>query len=174
MTDLETNEKRFEADIEAALLSPDGGYVKGTHACEPKLGLYVGALIDFVKKTQPKEWARFENANGIDTEREFCLAFSSACDMNGPVSVLRRGITFRVCYFWPESSLKQTAAALYARNRAACCRQRHYSADSGKRAWTWCSGGLLRLGTEQRRRTAIWKLRMPMPACLRTGPNTAR
>lgn len=50
MPEPENNEKRFEADIEAALLSPAGGYVKGTHACDPKLGLYVGALIDFVKK----------------------------------------------------------------------------------------------------------------------------
>ncbi len=32
----------------------------------------------------------FENANRIDAERRFCLAFSSACDMNGLVSVLRR------------------------------------------------------------------------------------
>ena len=27
---METNEKRFESDIEAAFLSPAGGYVKGT------------------------------------------------------------------------------------------------------------------------------------------------
>ena len=133
----DTKEKRFETDIEAALISPAGGYNKGDDTYDPKLGLYVNSLIDFVKKTQPKEWARFENANKVDTVRKFCVAFNNACDMYGLVSVLRhgfkhRGIKFRVCYFKPESSLNQTAVALYAKNNAACYRQWYYSADSKK------------------------------------------
>ncbi len=132
-----TNEKRFESDIEASLISPAGGYNKGGDIYDPRLGLYVNSLIDFIKKTQPKEWARFENANKIDTIRKFCVAFNNACDMYGLVSVLRhgfkhRGIKFRVCYFKPESSLNQTAVALYAKNNAACYRQWYYSADSKK------------------------------------------
>ena len=132
-----TNEKRFESDIEAAFLSPAGGYVKGTDTYDPKLGLYVDTLVNFIQKTQPKEWARFENANKVDTVRKFCVAFNNACDMSGLVSVLRhgfkhRGITFRVCYFKPESSLNQTAAAQYARNHVACYRQWYYSADTKK------------------------------------------
>ena len=132
-----TNEKRFESDIEASFLSPVGGYVKGTDTYDPNLGLYVDTLVNFIQKTQPKEWARFENANKIDTVRKFCMAFNNACDMSGLVSVLRhgfkhRGITFRVCYFKPESSLNQTAAAQYARNHVACYRQWYYSADTKK------------------------------------------
>ncbi len=132
-----TNEKRFESDIEASFLSPAGGFVKGTDTYDPNLGLYVDTLITFIHKTQPKEWARFENANKIDTVRKFCVAFNNACDMSGLVSVLRhgfkhRGITFRVCYFKPESSLNQTAAAQYARNHVACYRQWYYSADTKK------------------------------------------
>lgn len=60
-----TYEKRFESDIEAAFLSPSGGYVKGTDTYDPKLGLYVNTLIYFIKTSQPKEWARFENTNKI-------------------------------------------------------------------------------------------------------------
>ena len=132
-----TNEKRFESDIEASFLSPAGGYVKGTDTYDAKLGLYVSTLIDFIRRTQPKEWARFENVNKIDTVGKFCAAFNNACDMSGLVSVLRhgfkhRGITFRVCYFRPESSLNQTAAAQYAANHVACYRQWFYSADSNK------------------------------------------
>ena len=128
-----TNEKRFESDIEASFLSPSGGYTKGSDTYAPKLGLYVDTLIDFIKRSQPKEWARFENANKIDTVRKFCVAFNNACDMYGLVSVLRhgfkhRGITFRVCYFKPESSLNQTATALYAKNNVSCYRQWYYSA----------------------------------------------
>ena len=64
-----TNEKRFESDIEASFLSPSGGYSKGVDNYDPKVGLYVDTLIDFIKRSQPKEWARFENANKIDTVR---------------------------------------------------------------------------------------------------------
>ena len=132
-----TYEKRFESDIEAAFLSPSGGYVKGTDTYDPKLGLYVNTLIYFIKTSQPKEWARFENTNKIDTVRKFCTAFNNACDMKGLVAVLRhgfkhRGITFRVCYFKPESSLNQTAAVQYAQNHVACYRQWYYSADNKK------------------------------------------
>lgn len=130
-----TNEKRFESDIEASFLSYAGGYVKGTDSYDPKQGLYVNTLVDFIKKTQPREWARFENANKIDTVRKFCVSFNNACDMYGLVYVLRhgfkhRGISFRVCYFRPESSLNQTSAAQYAHNHVACYRQWYYSASN--------------------------------------------
>ena len=132
-----TNENRFESDIETAFVSPAGGYVKGTDTYDAKSGLYVDTLINFVRKTQPKEWARFENVNKADTVRKFCAAFNNACDMSGLIAVLRhgfkhRGITFRVCYFKPESSLNQTASALYAKNHFACYRQWHYSADNNR------------------------------------------
>lgn len=137
MSITDTKEKRFESDIEASFLSPRGGYVKGDDVYDPKLGLYVNTLINFVQRTQPKEWARFENANKIDPVKKFCLAFNNACDRDGLVSVLRhgfkhRGISFRVCYFKPESTLNQTATALYAKNHIACYRQWYYSADSKK------------------------------------------
>ena len=54
MSVTETTEKRFESDIEASFLSPAGGYVKGTDIYDPKLGLYISTLIDFIRRTQPK------------------------------------------------------------------------------------------------------------------------
>ena len=128
----ETTEKRFESDIESFFISPAGGYVKGTDTYDPKLGLYVNSLIDFIQKTQPKEWKRFENVNKIDTVHKFCNAFNNACDMDGLLHVLRhgfkhRGITFRVCYFKPESSLNQLSVVQYAKNHIACYRQWYYS-----------------------------------------------
>lgn len=134
---IETTEKRFEEDIESFFLSPAGGYTKGADTYDAKFGLYVNTLIDFVQRTQPKEWARFENVNQVDPVRKFCLAFASACDAEGVLSVLRhgfkhRGIHFRVCYFKPESALNQTAAALWAHNKIECYRQWYYSADSKK------------------------------------------
>ena len=132
-----TNEKRFEADIEESFLSPTGGYTKTTDTYDPVMGLYTDTLIQFVKATQPREWARFENTCGSDPVRKFAAAFNNACDADGLLAVLRhgfkhRGITFRVCYFKPESHLNKTANDLYERNICNCVRQWHYSADNNK------------------------------------------
>lgn len=135
MSVVETTEKRFESDIEASFLSVEGGYTRNNDTYDAGLGLYVDTLIRFVQKTQPNEWKRFVMQNSMDSERKFCLAFNTACDMDGLVSVLRhgfkhRGITFRVCYFRPESSLNQTAQALYAKNEITVNRQWFYSNDT--------------------------------------------
>lgn len=119
------------------MLSPAGGYVKGTDTYDAQSALYVDTLINFIRKSQPREWTRFEKVNPFDTVKKFCAAFNNACDVSGLLDVLRhgfkhRGINFRVCYFKPESSLNQTAAALYAKNHVACYRQWHYSADSNR------------------------------------------
>lgn len=132
-----TTEKRFEEDIEAFFLSLVGGYTKGQDSYDANLGLYVNTFIDFIKDTQPKEWARFENQNKVDPVRKFCLAFNTACDTEGLITVIRhgfkhRGITFYVCYFKPESGLNKTAAKQYARNKYECNRQWFYSSDSKK------------------------------------------
>lgn len=130
-----TTEKRFESDIEASFLSAEGGYTHNNDAYDAGLGLFVDTLIRFVQKTQPNEWKRFTMQNAIDPKRKFCLAFNTACDMDGLVAVLRhgfkhRGITFRVCYFRPESSLNQTAQALYDKNEITVNRQWFYSNDN--------------------------------------------
>ena len=132
-----TTEKRFEADIESFFLSPAGGYTKGADTYDAKQGFYVHTLIDFVQRTQPKKWARFENANQVDPVRKFCTAFNTACETEGLLSVLRhgfkhRGLRFRVCYFKPESALNQAAAAQWAANTVECYRQWYFSADTKK------------------------------------------
>ena len=131
----DTTEKRFEMDIADFLLSPEGGYTGNHDVYDPKLGLFPETLIRFVQKTQPKEWARFVMQNKTEPERKFCLAFNNACDAEGLLAVLRhgfkhRGVSFRVCYFRPESSLNQTAAAQYAANEITCNRQWFYSAEN--------------------------------------------
>lgn len=128
-----TNERRFEEDIESFLLTEQGGYTKTTDTYDPSVGLYVDTLINFIKATQPKEWQRFVNMNAVDPVRKFCAAFNNACDMNGVLDVLRhgfkhRGVSFKVCYFMPESSLNQTHAENYKQNIFHCIRQWHYSA----------------------------------------------
>lgn len=132
-----TTERRFEEDIESFLLTEEGGYIKTTDTYDPVVGLYTNTLISFIQATQPKEWTRFVNTCNSDPVRKFCVAFNNACDTDGLIAVLRhgfkhRGITFRVCYFKPESHLNKTAAALYEQNICNVVRQWHYSADNNK------------------------------------------
>lgn len=132
-----TSEKQFESDITDFLLSPAGGYTHNDDVYDPTFALFPDTLIRFIRKTQPREWARFENQNRENTAKKFCNALNNACDRDGLLSVLRkgfktRGISFRVCYFKPESGLNQTAAAQYARNEITCNRQWFYSAECNK------------------------------------------
>ena len=129
----ETNEKRFESDIEADMLA--GGYTTNTDTYDAENAIYLDTLIRFVKATQPKSWQRFELQSG--TPEKFAKAFQSAVDMDGLLAVLRngfkhRGIPFRVCYFKPESTLNQTAVEQYAANEITVNRQWYFSAENKK------------------------------------------
>ncbi len=126
-------EKRFESDIEAAMLS--GGYTRNNDTYDAKNALYLDTLVRFVQTTQPKSWQRFELQSG--TPEKFAQAFQNAVDMDGLLSVMRngfkhRGIPFRVCYFKPESRLNQTALDNYNANEITINRQWYYSPDCRK------------------------------------------
>ena len=130
----DTTEKRFEMDIADYLLS-EGGYTRNDDVYDPTPGVFPDTLVRFVQRTQPKAWARFVMQNKTEPTRKFCQAFSTACDMDGLLNVLRhgfkhRGTAFRVCYFRPESSLNRLAAEQYAQNEITCNRQWFYSADT--------------------------------------------
>ena len=68
---IDVTEKRFEQDIETFMLSIEGGYTKTTDTYDANCGLYVDTLIKFIQNTQPKEWARFENANKVNPINKF-------------------------------------------------------------------------------------------------------
>ena len=126
-------EKRFESDIETAMLS--GGYTRNNDTYDAKNALYLDTLVRFVQTTQPKSWQRFELQSG--TPEKFAQAFQNAVDMDGLLSVMRngfkhRGIPFRVCYFKPESGLNQTALDNYNANEITINRQWYYSPDCRK------------------------------------------
>lgn len=132
-TGMITTEKRFESDIEAAMLS--GGYTRNNDIYDAKNALYLDTLVRFVQTTQPKSWQRFEMQSG--TPEKFAQVFQNAVDMDGLLSVMRngfkhRGIPFRVCYFKPESGLNQTALDNYNANEITINRQWYYSPDCHK------------------------------------------
>ena len=135
MLDLNLTEKQFESDIEYSLLTY-GGYTKGdAKVFDRTVSLDIATLISFVKATQPKSWERYEIIYGTSCEKYFVERFCKEVRSLGLLSVLRhgfkdRGITFRVVYWKPETSINQTAQAQYERNVLHCTRQLHYSVSN--------------------------------------------
>lgn len=131
------NEKVFETFIYDYLTSVTGGWQKATdegYRSDVNKGkaMDIAVLTDFVKITQPMAWKRFERMCTINPIQQFYKAFESAVEQDGLISVLRygfkyRGISFRVCYFKPESELNTQAVANYQKNICQCIRQWHYS-----------------------------------------------
>lgn len=129
------NEKQFESNIEAFLISPDGGYEKATdagYASSSSIALDIHTLVGFVKATQPTQWQRFEKQCNSDPYEKFYKCFEDAVQMDGLLSVMRhgfkhRGMDFKVCYFKPESTLNDVAVKRYKQNVCQCIRQWHYS-----------------------------------------------
>ena len=128
-------EKQFESDIEYSLLTY-GGYEKGDpKAFDRVTALDSATLISFVKATQPKSWEKYETIYGTSSEKSFVERFCKEVRSLGLLSVLRhgfkdRGITFRVVYWKPETSINQTAQAQYESNILHCTRQLHYSLNN--------------------------------------------
>ena len=135
MPDLNLTEKQFENDIEYSLLTY-GGYEKGDpKAFDRVAALDSATLISFVKATQPKSWEKYETIYGTSAEKSFIDRFCKEVRSLGLLSVLRhgfkdRGITFRVVYWKPETSINQTAQAQYESNILHCTRQLHYSLNN--------------------------------------------
>ena len=135
------SEKNFEENIEAFLISEAGGFTKATDAgykSAESVGkaLDLGTLIDFVQRTQPKQWARFEKQSNGDPRERFYKCFEDAVQMYGLIHVLRhgfkdRGNELRVCYFRPESTLNADLMEKYRQNCCQCIRQWHYSETNG-------------------------------------------
>ena len=137
LQELRTKEINFEESIESFFISQAGGYKKGSDTFNTQFGIYKDTLVNFIKETQPKEWKRFADQNPGNTDDAFCKKFNDAVIADGMLSVLRhgfkhRGISFKVCYFKPESSLNQLSAELYDKNIIECYRQWFYSPTCSK------------------------------------------
>ena len=132
MSDFDVKEKRFEEDIEEYLIT-EGGYTKGNpQDFDRELALDTKTFIAFLKKSQPKKWERYEKIYKENSEKQVISRFNREVKNVGLLKVLRkgfadRGITFRVAFWKPNTSLNQTNVAQYKSNILHCTRQLHYS-----------------------------------------------
>jgi type I restriction enzyme, R subunit len=129
---MDYNEKRFEEDIEAYLLD-NRGYKKGNmKTYDPIRAIDLPKTIEFIKKTQGKQWERYERIYGSESEQKLYKRFNEEVNMNGLLQVLRkgiedRGVKFKLAFLKPESTRNQENVDRYKENILAVTRQFAYS-----------------------------------------------
>ena len=132
---MDIKERRFEADIEAYLLS-EGGYTKGSDTTfDREKGLDLTKLIKYIEATQPREWERYQKVYGTDSLRKLYKRIEESVEMHGMLHVLRhgiedRGIKLKFASFKPETSLNPAVIENYNANIVECIRQFHYSTQN--------------------------------------------
>lgn len=140
---MDESEKRFERDIEAFLISPQGGYTQfngqdadghWVQTRQQNVGkcIYMDVLCEFIAATQPKEWARYTKYYGDKAADKLYHRLETSIANQGLLYVLRNGIEdmgckLRVCYFKPESDLNPLAVERYNANILGCTRQFRYT-----------------------------------------------
>lgn len=140
---MDTSEKRFEQDIESFLISEAGGYEQFSYVnpdghrihkyvFDKEKGLYLEVLINFIMKTQPKQWARYVKYYGDDAPEKLYRRIEDSIGEHGLIYVLKNGIRdmgidIKLCYFKPESRLNETLVEQYESNILGVTRQFAYS-----------------------------------------------
>ena len=100
---MDKSEKRFERDIENFLISQAGGYVQfngqdadgnwiRTRKSDIEHCIYMDVLVEFIEKTQPKEWARYTKYYGERASEQLYNRLEKVISEQGLVYVLRNGI----------------------------------------------------------------------------------
>lgn len=128
---LEKNlEERIESDLINIGYKPYSAEMQRT-TFNPVLALNSFALIDFIKKSQPKEWDR-HSKHYPDPEKAFIERFDREVKVRGLIDVLRqgvedRGVKFVVVQFTPNTTMNETLNKRYQLNDLQVARQLHYS-----------------------------------------------
>lgn len=134
---VENKEIRFEQDIESSLVEFGGWKARSFKDInfDTSKGIDLDILLNFVQETQPKAWKRYENIFKGDARDKFYKRFNEVVNNEEMLYVLRhgfkdRGVSFRVIYFKPVSSLNYETQKLYEMNRFNVVRQFKYSAKN--------------------------------------------
>ena len=130
------DERAFETLIEAHLLAH--GYVATPQeAFDPELAIFPEIALEFIRETQPREWAKLEALHGEQTGEQVIGDLCKWMDTHGSLTTLRHGFkcygrTLRVAFFKAAHELNPELEARYAANRVGITRQLHFSLRSEK------------------------------------------
>ncbi len=129
-----TGEAAFETVIEAHLLG--NGYVSiPGNAFDRERAIFPDTTLDFIRATQPREWARLEALLGAQTGAQILTDLCKWMDAHGALATLRHGFkcygrTLHVAFFKAAHELNPELEARYAATRAGITRQLRFSPHS--------------------------------------------
>ena len=130
------SETAFEIVIEHHLLGH--GYVAVSRdGFDRQRAIFPSVVLDFIKDTQPKEWAKLEALHGPKTGEQVLTDLCKWMDANGSLATLRHGFkcygrTLFVAYFKAAHELNPDLEEHYAKNRLGLTRQLRFSTRSEK------------------------------------------
>ena|GEM_PF-7101 len=130
------SEAAFETVIEHHLLAH--GYVAAAgDGFDQERAHFPHVVLDFIKDTQPREWAKLEALLGPKTGEQILADLCKWMDANGSLATLRHGFkcygrTLHVAFFKAAHELNPELEARYARNRLGLTRQLRFSARSSE------------------------------------------
>ena len=90
MSHLYTKEAAFETVIESSLLN-NGYQSVDRKDFNPEVALFPKVVLDFIKTTQPKEWAKLETLLGKNMETQIIQDLCKWMDLYGSLATLRHG-----------------------------------------------------------------------------------
>ncbi|MFN8066599.1 MAG: type I restriction endonuclease [Vicinamibacterales bacterium] len=130
------SEAAFETVIEHHLLAH--GYVAiPRDAFDRERAIFPSVVLDFIRDTQPREWAKLEALHGAKTGEQVLTDLCKWMDANGSLATLRHGFkcygrTLFVAFFKAAHELNPELEERYAKNRLGLTRQLRFSPRSEK------------------------------------------
>jgi len=127
-------EHTFEAEIEAYLLTHSYESASSKNFDRDK-ALFPQVVIDFVRATQPKVWAKLRAILKDKLEALFIREVCKVMDMRGSLETMRHGFTFygkkvNLAYFKPGHRKNPNLWTLYKQNRLSVVRQLRYDPNN--------------------------------------------
>src|ERR1700759_2493534 len=126
-----TAEAAFETVIEAHLLA--SGYLSvSPKGFDRDRAIFPEIVLDFIRATQPKEWAKLEALHEANTGEQVIGDLCKWMEINGSLATLRHGFkcygrTLRIAFFKAAHELNPELEASYAANRVGVTRQLRFS-----------------------------------------------
>ncbi|MEO6326479.1 MAG: type I restriction endonuclease, partial [Thermoanaerobaculia bacterium] len=130
------SEAAFETVIEEHLLGH--GYIAiSRDGFDRERAIFPSIVLDFIKDTQPKEWAKLEALHGSKTGEQILTDLCKWMDANGSLTTLRHGFkcygrTLFVAWFKAAHEMNPELEERYAKNRLGLTRQLRFSKRSEK------------------------------------------
>ena len=130
------SEAAFETVMEQHLLG-HGYETISREGFDRERAIFPSVVLDFIKDTQAREWAKLEALHGTKTGEQVLSDLCKWMDANGSLATLRHGFkcygrTLHVAYFKAAHELNPELEERYAKNRLGLTRQLRFSPRSEK------------------------------------------